>query len=753
MCIFNDSICWILIIWPCTDSSAGMALCNETFQEFQMDKCLGKFCAGGLFDMAVIGERKSLNGPFLSSLMGKGCKVDYFQPKLHSDPVPRHRNLDDTIVPGPTPVSMRFFPTTSPPKRVALYYVPGVNAHARPAPALLRGHAGVKAPAPPVYVPALSHRNAGVKVLTLPDRDAGVKVSATLVPALSDAEGYKDEEYFREARRYVEHCNLVLYCIDMSDTRLRGSVLRTLQELKPDWSRTIIVLTFAHAVPALLRHRDNPLFPKGQYFITKLVEWTGELKAILERFGVEQELIAKMNVCPVADEPEDLLPNGEPWLPPLSLAIMEILSPENKAAILEEHATLLPAFTAAAKQLTTLSLTASTAVELMATTHVSTMTEVQPSGENSLQASSVTSTLSEDQSQSIRAALSKLRKNCPVFGILVIGRTGVGKSTLINNLLGKEVANVGHTLLSKTPTVHPHEVTVEGVPIIMYDTPGLGDIKGEEEEKKHLDVMKDFLAGKKIHLVVYCFQMSDTIMTSSLVGALHKYHQIGVDWKLSVIALTFADALYVPKREQALHLFKMSLYFDVRLVCVQKDLRHELEYTVGVESDVVKQLKICPTSLLPKDELPNGDPWYVPLWLHIVEILSPAATVRFLDIHKNNICDEQSSTPSTPAKAEVKLFGEYKQKFAVSVAAIVEAPGVDNSALAAAIVEAGLKAFTNLLNHPSEQTEPLPPPVTPRNQKESILSQNVNSECESKENMIHTVGVEIYNRSEWQSGL
>ena len=112
----------------------------------------------------------------------------------------------------------------------------------------------------------------------------------------------------------------------------------------------------------------------------------------------------------------------------------------------------------------------------------------------------------------VKGVFSQLRKDCPIFGILVIGETGSGKSTLINNLLGKEVAPVGHTMESETLKVTPHEVTVEGVPIVVYDTPGLDDTREGEDEEKHLDIMKGLLARKKIHLVIYCLKMTETRM-------------------------------------------------------------------------------------------------------------------------------------------------------------------------------------------------------------------------------------------------
>ena len=541
----------------------------------------------------------------------------------------------------------------------------------------------------------------------------GVSVYVSWVPALSDAAGYKDERYVEDIRHiYFGFRGVTIYCIDMSDTRLRGSVLRTLQTLEMDWSRTVIALTFADALPDLVRDREEMDFAKVQHiFSAKLAEWTRELQAIFERVGIRQEV----KVYPCANAPEDLLPNGELWLAPLSLAIMEILSPEKKAEFLQKHAELLPTVAAIAKQPPTLLPTVAAPPE--APLAVSKTTEVRSSSEGDPQVDSALSLLSDDQSRLVRVALSKLRKDCPQFGVLIIGRTGVGKSTLINNLLGKEVARVGHTLQSETPEVYPHESSVEGVPIVVYDTPGLGDIKGGEEEKIHLEVMQSLLAKGRIHLIVYCFQINQTKMSSSLVGTLHKYNRIGVDWERTVIALTFADAVYAPKCEQGSPNFEMSLFFDERLAFLQRMLRKELVEEVGVQSSVVERLKICPTALLPKDLLPNGNPWYVPLWLDIVEIMSPAETLRFLDIHRKNICDDQASPLNRDTGNEVKLIRDNKTRFTNALSA--KEAKTDSSEmldvlklLTTALEKLGVRAVCALLNDTLEQAMPQLPQST-----------------------------------------
>ena len=241
----------------------------------------------------------------------------------------------------------------------------------------------------------------------------------------------------------------------------------------------------------------------------------------------------------------------------------------------------------------------------------------------------------------------QLRKDCPIFGILVIGETGAGKSTLINNLLGKEVAAVGHTLESETVEVKPHELSVEGVPVVVYDTPGMDDTEGDEDEEEHLEMMKSLLARGKIHLVIYCLKITETRMRRSIIHTFKQYHKIGVPWERTVITITFADK----EKDSS------------KFVQMQEQVKKILIDKVGVMPSMVELLKICPTARDPNKALPTGRIWYVPFWLDVVEVLVPAALAQFLQIHKGSIRTESMPASSEPKLVNVTLAGEDKQRF------------------------------------------------------------------------------------------
>ena len=95
---------------------------------------------------------------------------------------------------------------------------------------------------------------------------------------------------------------------------------------------------------------------------------------------------------------------------------------------------------------------------------------------------------------------------------------------------------------ARTLAVTPYELSVEGVPVVVYDTPGLDDARIDvEEEDKYLEIMKSLLVRNKIHLVIYCFKVTENRIRRSLIRTFKAYERLvfnGINLLLPSLFLT-----------------------------------------------------------------------------------------------------------------------------------------------------------------------------------------------------------------------
>lgn len=117
-------------------------------------------------------------------------------------------------------------------------------------------------------------------------------------------------------------------------------------------------------------------------------------------------------------------------------------------------------------------------------------------------------------------AISARIKNLKRLNIIVVGKTGVGKSTLINSVFREKLAETG---IGKPVTEHMKKIVKKTMPLAIYDTRGfeLGKEVQVEVKQEIINTIRHGLAtrdiNETIHCIWYCINaMSDRVEPEEL---------------------------------------------------------------------------------------------------------------------------------------------------------------------------------------------------------------------------------------------
>lgn len=120
----------------------------------------------------------------------------------------------------------------------------------------------------------------------------------------------------------------------------------------------------------------------------------------------------------------------------------------------------------------------------------------------------------EDQDQFnleafFREGISQALGNKAQLNIMLAGRVGVGKSTLVNAVFGEEIAETG---VGPSITQNIHRYSRPDMPISVYDTPGIElGVEADLIAKTYLTEIKAQMGDEdtRIHFCLYCVRARD----------------------------------------------------------------------------------------------------------------------------------------------------------------------------------------------------------------------------------------------------
>ena len=228
------------------------------------------------------------------------------------------------------------------------------------------------------------------------------------------------------------------------------------------------------------------------------------------------------------------------------------------------------------------------------------------------------------------------------LSLVVLGEAGQGKSTLINGLVGSQIAIEGDDFDAGTTGLDRYQFNQNGVLVDIWDTPGFGLGDPKEEEKTLEEMARDI---KRVDLVLYCMRIDskrwpkrndmDTIMKITKIFS----KEI---WSHCLFVLTFANYAAQQLRPEDDH-DTLDAMFSRRVMKWEDRIREKLQELAHLSNKETENIRAVPVGshVINKGEnpwaLPDREDWFISFWLDVTEQMREAALPSLLQLNRHRL--------------------------------------------------------------------------------------------------------------------